>query len=61
MGDTSDGDTNAIPTNVYVSAFCMDTNLVSYCQWQAVYNCATNAGYGLHDMAGNAQELEGSV
>jgi sulfatase modifying factor 1 len=43
------GDTNildASPTNVYVSAFYMDTNLVSYGQWQSVYNWATNHGYG---------------
>lgn len=52
MGDTLDGDTNAIPTNVYVSACYMDTNLVSYGQWQAVYNWATNAGYGF-DNAGS--------
>ena len=25
---------DAIPMNVYVSAFYMDTNLVSYSQWQ---------------------------
>jgi formylglycine-generating enzyme required for sulfatase activity len=46
MGDTLDGESDAIPTNVYVSAFYMDTNLVSYSQWQSVYNWATNAGYG---------------
>ncbi len=37
---------DANPTNVYVSAFYMDANLVSYGQWQAVYNWATNNGYG---------------
>ena len=42
MGDTLDGETDAIPTNVYVSAFYMDTNLVSSNQWQSVYNWATN-------------------
>ena len=30
MGDTLDGESDAIPTNVYVSAFYMDMNLVSY-------------------------------
>jgi formylglycine-generating enzyme required for sulfatase activity len=45
IGDTLDSETDAIPTNVYVSAFYMDTNLVSYGQWQSVYNWATNAGY----------------
>jgi formylglycine-generating enzyme required for sulfatase activity len=45
MGDTLDGDTDAIPTNIYVSSFYMDTNLVSYSQWQKVYAYATNQGY----------------
>ena len=36
---------DAIPTNVYVSAFYMDTNLVSSNQWQTVYTYATNHGY----------------
>ena len=47
MGDTLDGIPNAIPTvTVNVSAFYMDTNLVSWSQWQAVYGYATNHGYG---------------
>ena len=46
MGDTLDGEGDAIPTNVYVSAFYMDTNLVSYGQWQSVYSYATSHGYG---------------
>jgi formylglycine-generating enzyme required for sulfatase activity len=33
--------TNAIPTNVFVSAFFMDTNLVDLSIWQAVYTYAT--------------------
>ncbi|MGA2685668.1 MAG: SUMF1/EgtB/PvdO family nonheme iron enzyme [Verrucomicrobiota bacterium] len=45
MGDTLDGETDAIPTNVFVSAFYMDTNLVSSNQWQSVYTYATNQGY----------------
>ncbi|HTX21907.1 MAG TPA: SUMF1/EgtB/PvdO family nonheme iron enzyme [Candidatus Aquilonibacter sp.] len=49
MGDTLDGESDAIPTNVTVSAFYMDTNLVSYSQWQSVYNWATNNGYGFDD------------
>ena len=44
MGDTLDGEIDAIPTNVYLSAFYMDTNQVSYSQWQSVYNWATNSG-----------------
>ncbi len=46
IGDTLDVETDAIPTNVYVSAFYMDTNLVSYSQWQTIYSYATNLGYG---------------
>jgi formylglycine-generating enzyme required for sulfatase activity len=46
MGDNLDGESDAIPTNVTVSAFYMDVNLVSYGQWQSVYNWATNHGYG---------------
>jgi formylglycine-generating enzyme len=48
MGNTiGDSDiTDANPTNVMVSAFYMDTNLVSYGQWQMVYSWATNSGYG---------------
>jgi formylglycine-generating enzyme len=46
MGDVLDGESDAVPTNTTVSAFYMDTNLVSYAQWQAVYNFATNHGYG---------------
>ena len=47
MGDTLDSEADAAPvTNVNVSAFYMDANLVTYGQWQAVYNRATNAGFG---------------
>jgi formylglycine-generating enzyme required for sulfatase activity len=43
---TNDPDiTNAIATNVYVSAFYMDVNLVSSNQWAAVYNYAVSNGY----------------
>ena len=43
---TNDPDiTDANPTNVYVSAFYMDVNLVSYNQWAAVYSYATANGY----------------
>ena len=37
--------TDANPTNVYVSAFYMDTNLVSYGQWTNVSAYATSQGY----------------
>jgi sulfatase modifying factor 1 len=51
MGDTLDGESDAIPTNVTVSAFYMDTNLVSFSQWQLVHNWATNNGYGFDNTA----------
>ena len=47
MGDSLDGETDAMPTtNITVSAFYMDINLVSYAQWQSVFFWATNHGYG---------------
>ena len=55
MGDTLDGDSRALPISVTVSAFYMDVNLVSYSQWQPVYNWATNHGYGFdHTEIGRA-------
>jgi formylglycine-generating enzyme required for sulfatase activity len=48
MGDTfSEGFSDELPLRtVYVSAFYLDVNLVSYSQWQSVYAYATNRGYG---------------
>ena len=55
MGDTLDAaESDAIPTNVYVSAFYMDTTLVQFSQWQGVFNWATNNGYGF-DYAGSGK------
>ena len=55
MGDsTGDGITDAQPTNIYVSSFYMDTNLVSYGQWETIFNYATNVGY-VFDNAGSAK------
>src|ERR1039457_4116900 len=54
IGDTLDGESDAIPTNAYVSAFYMDTNLVSSNQWAGVYSYATNHGYGF-DWPGSAK------
>jgi formylglycine-generating enzyme required for sulfatase activity len=51
MGDNLDEERDAGPTNVYVSAFFMDTNLVSYSLWQTVYDWATGNGY-VFDHAG---------
>ena len=53
IGDSDITDAN--PTNVTVSAFYMDVNLVSYGQWQSVFNWATNNGYGFANVgAGRA-------
>jgi formylglycine-generating enzyme required for sulfatase activity len=55
MGDTLDGESDAIPTNVYVSGFYMDVNLVSSNQWRAVYSYATSHGYSfVHPGLGKA-------
>ena len=45
MGDALDGESDAIPTNVYVSGFYMDVNLVSSNLWAGVYGYATSHGY----------------
>ena len=47
MGDITDTNIagDAAPTNIYVSAFYMDVNLVSFNQWMGVYNYATSHGY----------------
>src|SRR5205814_5844439 len=46
MGDPADGEADATPIGVTVSAFYMEVNLVSYSQWQTVYSWATNRGCG---------------
>ena len=59
MGNSIAADTDitdANPTNVYVSTLCMETNLVSYGEWQWVYAYATNGGYHFsHAGAGLAE------
>jgi formylglycine-generating enzyme required for sulfatase activity len=58
MGNSSgDSDiTDANPTDVYISAFFMDTNLVNLSIWQYIYNYAIlHLGYSFYDAgAGNA-------
>jgi formylglycine-generating enzyme required for sulfatase activity len=46
MGDTLDNEGDAIPTNVTVSDFYMDVDLVTSNQWRSVYNWAVTNGYG---------------
>jgi formylglycine-generating enzyme required for sulfatase activity len=60
MGDTLDGESDAIPISVTVSAFYMDTNLVSYSQWQSVYTYATSHGYGF-DYPGSGKAANNPV
>lgn len=45
MGDALDGESDAIPMNIYVSAFVMEVNLVNYGLWTNVYAYATSQGY----------------
>jgi formylglycine-generating enzyme required for sulfatase activity len=56
MGNSvGDPDINdAATVTAYVSAFYMDTNLVSYRQWQMVYDWATSRGY-VFDHAGQGK------
>ena len=54
MGDNLDGASDSPVHSVYVSAFYMDVNDVTYSQWQTVYNWATNHGYNF-DYAGSGK------
>ena len=47
-GDVADSNQNgdAAPISVTVSAFYLDTNLVTSNLWQSVRNAAVSAGYG---------------
>ena len=56
-GDSDPDHETPNPTNVTVSAFYMDTNLVSYSQWLAVFAYATNHAYGFaHAGAGKGPD-----
>jgi formylglycine-generating enzyme len=53
--DPNEGWSGELPLHsVYVSAFYMDVNLVSYSQWLTVYNWATSHGYSF-DLAGSGK------
>ena len=55
MGDSSgDSIPDAMPTNIYISSFYMDTNLVTDSQWQSVFTYATSNGYNF-DNVGSAK------
>ena len=59
VGDTLYDEFDAIPTSVTVSAFYMDTNLVSLSQWQTVYTYATNRSYALYQSTYNGFYVAG--
>jgi formylglycine-generating enzyme required for sulfatase activity len=54
IGDTLNEISFAVPTNVYISGFFMDTNIVRYDQWQLVYTYAISQGYAF-DSAGSGK------
>jgi formylglycine-generating enzyme len=54
IGDTLDGESDAIPTNVNISGYYMDSNLVSDALWESVYYWGTNAGGYSFDNYGSA-------
>ena len=58
IGDSDIVDAN--PIDITVSAFYMDTNLVSYSQWQTVYNWAASNGYSFN-YAGSAKAADHPV
>ncbi len=61
IGDVADTNYNGdtAPTNVYVSAFYIETNLVSYSKWQSVFQYAALHGYSF-DNSGAARQYSQS-
>ncbi len=57
MGDPLDGESDAIPTNIYVSAFVMDVNLVNYGLWTNVYAYATSHSYNFVNAGQNGYPI----
>jgi formylglycine-generating enzyme len=55
MGDSAGAIPDAITTNIYLSAFYMDSNLVTYSQWQTVFAFAITNGYSF-DNTGSAKD-----
>ena len=60
MGDPLDGENDAIPTNIYVSAFVMDVNLVNYGLWTSAYAYATSHGYNFVNAGANVYNDPGT-
>jgi hypothetical protein len=62
IGDAVDGNYwgNAAAASVYVSAFYMDVNLVSYSLWQSIYSWAANHGYDFGH-SGSSQGMNNPV
>ena len=54
MGDTLEGEGDAAPVTANISAFYMDTNVVSKSQWDDVYTWAIAHGYTF-DYAGSGK------
>ena len=54
MGDSINGEADAVPVNIFLSAFYMDSNLLSYSQLLTIYDYATSHGYGF-DSAGTGK------
>ena len=54
MGDTLEGEGDAAPVTANISAFYMDTNVVSKAQWDDVYTWAIAHGYTF-DYAGSGK------
>jgi formylglycine-generating enzyme required for sulfatase activity len=60
MGDSLDGETDAVPAIVAVSSFYIDTNLVTYGLWQSVFSWATSHGYSF-DWIGSGRSVDDPV
>lgn len=54
MGDTLDGESDAIPTTTTVTTFFMDQTTITLAHWQEIFSWATNHGYGF-DNAGSGK------
>jgi formylglycine-generating enzyme required for sulfatase activity len=62
IGDIADTNysADAAPTNVYTSAFYIETNLVSYSKWQSVFQYAALNGYSFDNSGAARQNSQSS-